>query len=151
VTGSLGVQNTYRLRGYSVSGGHPVGTLDLYYDDPSGIYVNLSGIGELGHGATPEALGYIANLGYARRIGPQLSIDGGVAHGSCRSIPAFDMLGALDRWVEGGAAPEAIRAQARRAPDVPWPGRTRDLCAFPKVARYKGSGSLEEAANFECR
>ncbi|HEU4962047.1 MAG TPA: TorF family putative porin [Sphingomonas sp.] len=77
VTGSLGVQNTYRLRGYSVSGGHPVATLNLYYDHPSGIYVNLSGLGELDHGATPEALGYIANVGYARRIGPQLSIDGG--------------------------------------------------------------------------
>src|SRR5206468_769423 len=26
-----------------------------------------------------------------------LSIDGGIAHGSCRSIPCFDMLGALER------------------------------------------------------
>jgi len=24
------------------------------------------------------------------------------------------------------------------------------LCAYPKVARYKGSGSTDEAANFEC-
>ncbi|MGJ5045391.1 MULTISPECIES: tannase/feruloyl esterase family alpha/beta hydrolase [unclassified Bradyrhizobium] len=73
----------------------------------------------------------------------------------CGGGPAtdqFDLLTALDRWVEGtAAAPEAIRATARRAPDVPWPGRTRDLCAFPKVLTYKGSGSLEDAANFECR
>jgi hypothetical protein len=73
----------------------------------------------------------------------------------CGGGPAtdqFDMLSVLDKWVDGsGAAPESIRAQARRAPDVPWPGRTRDLCAFPKVASYKGSGSLEDAANFECR
>ncbi|HET7698452.1 MAG TPA: single-stranded-DNA-specific exonuclease RecJ [Vicinamibacterales bacterium] len=29
-----------------------------------------------------------------------LSVDGGIAHGSCRSIPAFDMLGALERCGE---------------------------------------------------
>jgi hypothetical protein len=29
-------------------------------------------------------------------------------------------------------------------------GRTRPLCAFPKTARYKGSGSTDDAANFEC-
>ncbi|WP_315777637.1 MULTISPECIES: tannase/feruloyl esterase family alpha/beta hydrolase [unclassified Bradyrhizobium] len=73
----------------------------------------------------------------------------------CGGGPAtnqFHLLTALDQWVEGtAAAPEAIRATARRAADVPWPGRTRDLCAFPKVLTSKGSGSLEDAANFECR
>jgi uncharacterized protein (TIGR02001 family) len=78
VIGSLGLQNTYRLRGYSVSGGHPVATLDLYYDHPSGLYLNLSGLGTFDHDATPEALGYIANIGYARRIDPALTIDGGI-------------------------------------------------------------------------
>lgn len=78
VRGSIGLQNTYRLRGYAVSGGRPVTTLDLYYDHPSGLYVNFSGLATLGHEATPEALGYIANLGYARRIGPVLVLDGGV-------------------------------------------------------------------------
>jgi single-stranded-DNA-specific exonuclease len=29
-----------------------------------------------------------------------LSVDGGIAHGSCRSIPAFDMLGALERCAD---------------------------------------------------
>jgi feruloyl esterase len=29
--------------------------------------------------------------------------------------------------------------------------RTRPLCAYPKVAKYKGSGSLEDAANFACQ
>ena len=28
--------------------------------------------------------------------------------------------------------------------------RTRPLCAFPKVAVYKGTGSTDDAANFEC-
>jgi hypothetical protein len=29
--------------------------------------------------------------------------------------------------------------------------RTRPLCAYPKVARYTGSGSVEDAANFSCQ
>ena len=38
--------------------------------------------------------------------------------------------------------------------DVPasWSAtRTRPLCPWPKVARYKGSGSVEDAANFSCQ
>ncbi|MEN9537939.1 MAG: hypothetical protein RLZZ126_174 [Pseudomonadota bacterium] len=73
----------------------------------------------------------------------------------------FDALGALVKWVEQGDAPEQIMAQARGPgntagtnADVPssWsPVRTRPLCAWPKVARYKGNGDIEDAGNFECR
>jgi feruloyl esterase len=28
--------------------------------------------------------------------------------------------------------------------------RTRPLCVYPKVAKYNGSGSTDEAANFTC-
>jgi len=28
--------------------------------------------------------------------------------------------------------------------------RTRPLCAYPEVARYKGSGSIDDAASFAC-
>jgi feruloyl esterase len=28
--------------------------------------------------------------------------------------------------------------------------RTRPLCAYPEVAMYKGSGSIDDAANFSC-
>jgi feruloyl esterase len=28
--------------------------------------------------------------------------------------------------------------------------RTRPICAYPAVAQYKGSGSIDEAANFTC-
>ncbi len=28
--------------------------------------------------------------------------------------------------------------------------RTRPLCVYPKVAKYKGSGSTDDAANFTC-
>jgi len=70
----------------------------------------------------------------------------------CAGGPAtdqFDAFSALVNWVEKGTAPDQIVATAGAA--TPWPGRTRPLCAYPKIARYKGSGSLEDASSFECR
>uniref|UniRef100_UPI00356AD60D tannase/feruloyl esterase family alpha/beta hydrolase n=1 Tax=Hydrogenophaga sp. TaxID=1904254 RepID=UPI00356AD60D len=84
--------------------------------------------------------------------------------GHCSGGPAtdqFDMLTPLVNWVEKGQAPSDIVATARGAgnaggvnSDLPsaWaPDRTRPLCAYPKVARYKGSGSLEVASSFVCQ
>lgn len=59
----------------------------------------------------------------------------------------WDGLGALVDWVENGATPERLVAQGSAV----FPGRTRPLCAHPLHAHYKGSGSLEDEANFECR
>jgi feruloyl esterase len=82
----------------------------------------------------------------------------------CSGGPAtdqFDMLTPLVAWVEQGQAPEQVVATARGAgnaggvnADVPatWSAtRTRPLCVYPKVARYKGSGDIESAANFSCQ
>jgi poly(3-hydroxybutyrate) depolymerase len=69
----------------------------------------------------------------------------------CAGGPAtdqFDAFTALVNWVEKSAAPDRIIATAGNA--SPWPGRTRPLCPYPKQARYKGSGSIEDAANFIC-
>jgi feruloyl esterase len=59
----------------------------------------------------------------------------------------FDKLGPLADWVEHGAAPDAITASRVIGGKVV---RTRPLCAYPEVARYKGSGSTDDAANFAC-
>jgi len=64
---------------------------------------------------------------------------------------AFDAVAALDAWVERGIAPDMIAAKARKTPDVPWPDRTRPLCAYPQVATYKGSGNIEDASSFDCK
>jgi feruloyl esterase len=65
--------------------------------------------------------------------------------------PESDMDAAMVRWVEKGVAPERIVAAKLRPgqPNDP-PSRTRPLCAFPLVARYKGTGSTDDAANFDC-
>jgi feruloyl esterase len=68
------------------------------------------------------------------------------------SAPEHDILSALERWVEQGVGPERIVA-VKYVSDQPAQGiaRTRPLCAYPKVAVYRGTGSTDEAANFECR
>ena len=86
----------------------------------------------------------------------------GMAH--CSGGPStdrFDGLSALVRWVEQGDAPNQLLASARGPgntaganTDVPkdWSAtRTRPLCAYPTVARYKGAGSIEDAASFSCQ
>jgi uncharacterized protein (TIGR02001 family) len=78
LTADIGVQNSYRLRGYSVVDGHPTVALGLYYDHLSGLYAGVSGLAELEGDATPKFLGYIANIGYARLIGPEVTLDGGL-------------------------------------------------------------------------
>ncbi|MDM7949809.1 tannase/feruloyl esterase family alpha/beta hydrolase [Hydrogenophaga sp.] len=86
----------------------------------------------------------------------------GMAH--CSGGPStdqFDLLTPLVRWVEHGQAPQAVPARAHGVghpggvnAELPagWaPSRSRPLCAYPSVATYKGSGSLEDAASFSCR
>jgi tannase/feruloyl esterase len=60
----------------------------------------------------------------------------------------FDSLPYLERWVEQGIPPKSILASHKTAGVV---DRTRPLCPYPERAVYKGSGSTDEAANFECR
>jgi Tannase and feruloyl esterase len=63
------------------------------------------------------------------------------------------MMAALQHWVEDGVAPGAIIATKYKAGGDPASGvvRTRPLCPYPQVARYKGTGSTDEAANFACK
>jgi hypothetical protein len=73
----------------------------------------------------------------------------------------FDMLTPLVNWVEKGVAPESVLASVRGVgnagganPDIPanWSQtRTRPLCAYPTVARYTGSGNVEQASSFVCK
>ena len=63
-----------------------------------------------------------------------------------------DVGAAIERWVEQGIAPERIVA-AKRKNDLDSRSeavRTRPLCAYPSVARYKGTGSIEDAGSFMC-
>jgi len=54
---------------------------------------------------------------------------------------SFDLLTPLLNWVESGAAPQRV--------DAALPGtRTRPVFPYPLVARYDGTGSTDDPANF---
>jgi feruloyl esterase len=59
----------------------------------------------------------------------------------------FDMLTAMEHWVEQGLTPELIVAS--RVVDGKTV-RTRPLCPHPQVARYRGTGNIDDAASFIC-
>jgi hypothetical protein len=84
--------------------------------------------------------------------GPGPNSFGGPSHkGYRRNDPENDIMGAIDRWVEQGIAPAKLIATKFKNDD-PRQGvaRTRPLCPYPQVASYKGSGSIDDAANFVC-
>ncbi len=71
----------------------------------------------------------------------------GVGHCGGGDAPGVtDMISAIDRWVETGKAPDRIIAgtSPNQKP------MTRPICPYPQVAKYKGSGSTDDAANFVC-
>ena len=80
--------------------------------------------------------------------GPNNFGQGTVAH----TDPLHDIDAALERWVEDGAAPEQIIATKYKDDQNVSSGvvRTRPLCPYPQVARWKGTGSTDDAANFVC-
>jgi feruloyl esterase len=70
--------------------------------------------------------------------------------GHCAGGPGpnqFDAIGALEQWVEKNVAPDRLIASHVTNGKV---DRTRPLCMYPLVARWKGTGSSDEAANFSC-
>ncbi len=58
-----------------------------------------------------------------------------------------DAVTAVIDWVEKNKAPDSLIASKVTNGAVV---RTRPLCPYPQVARYKGQGSIDDAANFSC-
>jgi feruloyl esterase len=72
----------------------------------------------------------------------------GMAHcGGGAGPDRHDPVTAVIDWVENGKAPESLIASKAVNGQVV---RTRPVCPYPQVARYKGEGSIDEAANFRC-
>ena len=72
----------------------------------------------------------------------------GMGHCSGGEGPdTFDKISLIEQWVEQGKAPDRITAAHRTAGKV---DRTRPICPYPQIARYNGTGSIDDAANFTC-
>ncbi len=59
----------------------------------------------------------------------------------------FDKVAAMEDWIAKGTAPSHIVASHLTDGKV---DRTRPLCPYPQIARYKGTGSIADAENFAC-
>ena len=60
---------------------------------------------------------------------------------------SFDKVKVLEQWVEQGKKPGQIVASHSTNGQV---DKTRPLCPYPEAAKYKGTGSTNDAANFAC-
>lgn len=136
--------STLKNRGAKLLVYHGVADPIFSAADTSGWYESLQAV----HG------------GYADRFARYFMVPGMNHCSGGPTLDHFDMINQLVNWVEKGAAPEAVVATARGAgtpfpnAEVPaqWsPARTRLLCPYPRVARYKGSGAVEDAASFQCQ
>jgi feruloyl esterase len=66
--------------------------------------------------------------------------------------PGHNVSSALEQWVAKGIAPGPIIATKFVNDLDPAQGvkMTRPLCPYPQIAKYKGSGDTNDAANFIC-
>jgi feruloyl esterase len=117
------------------------------------------------HGASDGAFSVQATIDWFEKLRAN---NGGDASGFARfySVPGmnhcsggpatdrFDLFNVLVDWVEHQRAPGVVTAEARsNNAELPadWSKtRSRPLCEWPKVARYRGTGDLESAASFVC-
>lgn len=108
------------------------------------------------HGLSDQAMWAGALTRWYERLtprdgqGPQswarLFLVPGMTHcGGGRSTDRFDMLTAIQEWVEQGRAPDRVVASGKE-----FPGMTRPLCPYPKVARFDG-GNADDEKSFSCR
>ena len=109
------------------------------------------------HGWSDPALSALATTKYYEQVQSldksatdyaRLFMLPGVAHCAGGAGPdRVDWNSVIDNWVELGTAPDRVIASKMAGGKAT---RTRPLCAYPLRAIYKGSGSIDEEANFTC-
>lgn len=114
------------------------------------------------HGLADQLIPAAGSIDYYRRVQERMGgarktaqfarlfLVSGVDHGFRGAGPTpVDQMQALMRWVEDGKAPDRLLAEKRDGNGKVI--RTRPLFPYPQVARYKGRGSPDDAANFEAK
>lgn len=129
--------------------------LQVHQENPDiSAFVRRGGKLLLWHGFNdpgPSPLSTIAYLEAVQKRVPaskgsvRLFLAPGVLHCGGGSGPdRFDSLAAMEQWVEKGMPPASMIATKANSP------LSRPLCAYPQVAKYKGTGDTNDAANFVC-
>jgi hypothetical protein len=126
-----------------------VATLHSTFAGRGGKLIAYLGLGDQAMWAGP-LLDWYGQLTPRDAQGPQewarLFMIPGMAHcGGGQSTDEFDLLTAIQLWVEEDQAPDLITATGKA-----FPGVSRPLCPYPLVARYDG-GDPSRAESFSCR
>ena len=135
---------------------------DTYADDKLAAYKQRGGKLLFIHGMSDPIFSAFDTVDYYERLAAN---NGGMAAtqnfartflvpgmNHCSGGPAtdnFDSIQTMVDWVEKGIAPQSIAAKALPT-NADFPNRTRPLCPYPQFAKYKGSGSVEDASSFVC-
>lgn len=87
--------------------------------------------------------------------GPTQNISPSLSSLSSHSAPGYsdakhDILLASVNWSENGTAPECIIG-FHIDTETPTLDKQRPICAYSMQAKYKGSGDIDDAENFECK
>ncbi len=111
------------------------------------------------HGLADQQIPVEGSIDYYKRVqrqmgGPartaefaRLFLLPGLNHGFRGDAPSpTGMMDAIIRWVEEGKAPEMLRGEQRDASGKVV--RTRPFFPYPNVAKYRGTGSTDDASNF---
>jgi uncharacterized protein (TIGR02001 family) len=113
--GTLSLESDYRLRGYSLTDGNPAASAQVTYDHGSGFYLNLAGLAQIA-GDDPRFMGVVGNVGYARRLSSQVTLDVGALRSEIR---ASERYGRPYRYTEiyAGAAVGRVLGRVYYSPD----------------------------------
>lgn len=82
-------------------------------------------------------------------LGPNSSFAYTLANAAGPFDADHDILAALDSWVETGDAPNRLIASHVTAAGVA--DKTRPICAYPRIARYRGTGDPNVPESWVCR
>jgi uncharacterized protein (TIGR02001 family) len=118
---SVSIFSDDRFRGYSLSGGRPVGILDLSYDAPNGFYAALSGSVAASRRDGLQPLGVQLNGGYAKRLSSGLTIDFGIIHSNYSRYSSRNA-GKSYTEVYAGLGGKILSARISVSPDYLKPG-----------------------------
>jgi hypothetical protein len=92
--------------------------------------------------------GVLQRMGAGTKDFFRLFMQPGVFHcGGGVGAGTFEPLLVVVDWVEKGIAPDRLTGERIVNGKVI---RSRPLCPYPQTAKYKGSGSIDEAENFRC-